>query len=67
MNRIPIYRMMYIGFTENDVMPSMARFSIFFSVYFDCPASRSLITSSTVVLFSPTIGTSPLRYRLRSW
>ena len=35
-----------MGRVLNEVIPSKARFSIFFSVYFDGPASRSLMTSS---------------------
>ena len=38
-----------IGLVEKEVIPSIAKANIFFSVYFDLPAVRSLIASSTVV------------------
>ena len=52
--------------TEWAVMPLTASDNILARVYFDCPATRSLITSSTVVDCKPICGISPRRYRLRS-
>lgn len=37
----PRWNTMRMGFTENDVMPSTAKLSIFESGYFDSPAKRS--------------------------
>ena len=51
----------WIGFTENDVIPSNASPNIFFNVYLDTPAVRSLITSSTVVEGNPNNGIIPLK------
>ena len=44
--KIPHPTIREIGFVENDVMPSIAKASIFFSVYFECPASRLRMKSS---------------------
>ena len=63
---IPRVKIKNKGFMLKEVMPSIAKLSIFFNGYLLSPANLSPLSYSTVVDLKPTCGTIPRRNKFFS-